>query len=29
VKGHCSDQDIILITGSNFIAKSILWVINF
>ena len=24
VKGHCSDQDIILITGSNFIAKSIL-----
>jgi dihydrofolate synthase/folylpolyglutamate synthase len=24
VKGHCSDQDIILVTGSNFIAKSIL-----
>ena len=24
VKVHCSDQDIILITGSNFIAKSIL-----
>ena len=24
VKGHCSDQDLILITGSNFIAKSIL-----
>ena len=24
VKGYCSDQDIILITGSNFIAKSIL-----
>ena len=24
VKGHCSDQDVILITGSNFIAKSIL-----
>ena len=24
VKGDCSDQDIILITGSNFIAKSIL-----
>ena len=24
VKGHCSDQDTILITGSNFIAKSIL-----
>ena len=24
VKGRCSDQDIILITGSNFIAKSIL-----
>ena len=24
VKGRCSDQDLILITGSNFIAKSIL-----
>ena len=24
VKGHCSNQDMILITGSNFIAKSIL-----
>ena len=24
VKGYCSDQDIILVTGSNFIAKSIL-----
>jgi len=24
VKGHCTNQDIILITGSNFIAKSIL-----